>query len=74
MAKTVKPDEARKLKKKNESNKNLLIWGLIGVGVLVNAFIIYNNYIKIHHPITNLGSGHFKADYQGTLQNHNKAS
>lgn len=42
---TVKPKEALKNKKQHESNKSLLIWGLIGVGVLINAVIIYQNYV-----------------------------
>lgn len=43
--------EALKKKKKTESNKTLLIWGLIGVGVFINAFIVYTKYITIHYHI-----------------------
>jgi len=37
--------EVLKKKKQTESNKTMLIWGLIGLGVLVNAYIIYTSYV-----------------------------
>lgn len=59
----VRPGVALKKKKAQESQKNLLIWGLIGLGVLINAVIIYNKYIKVQYELTDAGAGHFVADF-----------
>lgn len=51
----------------------MLIWGLIGLGVLVNAYIIYTSYIQIHYPLRDAGNGKFIAGYQSELKNPTKA-
>lgn len=51
----------------------MLIWGLIGLGVLVNAYIIYTSYVQIHYPLRDAGNGKFVAEYQTQLKNPTKA-
>lgn len=65
--------EVLKKKKQSESNKTMLIWGLIGLGVLVNAYIIYTSYIQIQYPLRDAGNGKFVAEYQSGLKNPTKA-
>lgn len=70
---TVRPGEALKNKKKQESNKNLLIWGIIGVGVLINFAIIYKNNVAIQYELKDAGAGHFVADFQNEFTDNMKA-
>ena len=59
MQKPINPKEALKNRKKAESNKYLIIYSVIGIGIAVNLLIIYNNYIKIQYELSDLGKGHF---------------
>lgn len=62
--------EAQRKKKAEESNKNLLLWGIIGVFVLINAVIIYQNNIKVQFELVETSSGHFVGSFQGELSGH----